>query len=66
MVTLLRAARKLRQPARLLLDAGADPNLANSGFTPLMIAAATGQPEVLRLLLARGAALDAVDPRSKH
>ena len=61
MVTLLRAARKLRQPARLLLDAGADPNLANS-FTPLMIAAATGQLEVLRLLLARGAALDAVDP----
>jgi ankyrin repeat protein len=50
--------------ARLLLDAGADPNLANSdgAYAPLMVAAGPGQLEVLRLLLARGAAVDAVDP----
>jgi ankyrin repeat protein len=41
--------------ARLLLDAGADPSLADStGTTPLMNAAGDGHLEVLRLLLARG------------
>jgi hypothetical protein len=48
---------------RLLLEAGADPSLADGdGITPLMVAAAHGQLEVVRLLLARGAAVDAVDP----
>jgi ankyrin repeat protein len=51
------------EAARLLLDGGADPSLADSnGFTPLMVAARTGYLEVLRLLLARGAAVDAVEP----
>ena len=51
------------EAARLLLDGGADPSLANSGGgTPLMVAAGEGQLEVLRLLLGRGAAVDAVDP----
>jgi ankyrin repeat protein len=49
------------EAARLLLDGGADPSLAdNNGSTPLMAAAGTGHPGVLRLLLGRGAALDAV------
>jgi ankyrin repeat protein len=51
------------EAARLLLEAGADPSRAGStGPTPLIIAA-YGRPEVLRLLLARGAAVDAVEPR---
>ena len=51
--------------ARLLLDAGADPSRADGdGTTPLMAAALRGQLEVLRLLLGRGAAVDAVSPRT--
>jgi ankyrin repeat protein len=51
------------EAARLLLDAGVDPSLANSnGSTPLMIAAQMGQLEVLRLLQKRGAAVDVVHP----
>ena len=50
---------------RLLLDAGADPSSAGSaGYTPLMVAAVGGHAEVLRLLLARGAAVDAVFPET--
>ena len=53
------------EAARLLLDAGADPSLADGdGETPLMYAAGEGHLEVLRLLLGRGTAVDAVDPRS--
>jgi hypothetical protein len=50
--------------ARLLLDGGADPShVAGDGATALMAAAGCGQYlEVLRLLLARGAAVDAVSP----
>jgi ankyrin repeat protein len=52
------------EATQLLLDAGADPSRAgSSGTTPLIIAAINGHPEVLRLLLARGAAVDAVEPR---
>ena len=51
------------EAARLLLEAGADPSRAGGdGVTPLMEAVSGGQPEVLRLLLARGAAVDAVKP----
>jgi ankyrin repeat protein len=51
------------EAARLLLNAGADPSLADgNGATPLMCAARTGQLEVLRLLLGWGAAVDAVEP----
>ena len=46
---------------RLLLDRGADPNVADSaGFTPLMQAAFHGSLAVLRLLLAVGAEESAV------
>jgi ankyrin repeat protein len=49
--------------ARLLLEGGADPSLASSiGVTPLIQAAGNGQLEVLRLLLERGAAVDATEP----
>jgi ankyrin repeat protein len=51
------------EAARLLLDAGAVRFLAaGDGTTPLMNAAVNGQPEVLRLLLGRGAAVDATEP----
>jgi hypothetical protein len=53
------------EAARLLLEGGADPSLAaHDGITPLMIAVIKGQLEVLRLLLARGAAVDAKQPES--
>jgi ankyrin repeat protein len=54
-----------REAARLLLDGGADPSLAGGdGCTPLMNAAGDGHLKALRLLLGRGAAVDAVHPVS--
>jgi ankyrin repeat protein len=51
------------EAARLLLEGGADPSLADGdGGTPLIAAADEGHLEVLRLLLARGAAVDALHP----
>ena len=51
------------EAARLLLDGGANPSLADSyGVTPLMAVAEAGQLEVLRLLLAKGVAVDAAQP----
>jgi ankyrin repeat protein len=51
------------EAARRLLEGGADPSRTNSdGDTPLMAAARGGYLEVLRLLLAKGAAVDAVQP----
>ncbi|MCO8122956.1 ankyrin repeat domain-containing protein [Stieleria sp. TO1_6] len=48
---------------QLLLDAGADINAVDSGehFTPLMMAAALGNIEVVKVLLASGAKRDLVD-----
>jgi hypothetical protein len=49
------------EAARLLLEGGADPSrLDSEGNTPLMTAAVKDYVGVLRLLLARGAAVDAV------
>ena len=53
------------QAARLLLEGGADPALADSdGDTPLMAAAGTGQIQLVRLLLKKGAVhtVDATTP----
>ena len=45
-----------RESARILLEAGADPNIRQQvGFTPLHAAAQNGDEELARLLLARGA-----------
>ena len=53
--------RHAEAATRLLLDRGADPNVADSaGFTPLMQAAFHGSLAVLRLLLAVGAEESAV------
>jgi ankyrin repeat protein len=47
----------------LLLGKGAEVNLQETaeGFTALMMAAAEGQVEVVRLLLAHGASADIID-----
>jgi ankyrin repeat protein len=51
------------EAVRLLLDAGADPDRVDAGGgTPLMAAARVGRLALLRLLLARDAAVDAVEP----
>jgi ankyrin repeat protein len=57
------AATGWLEAALVLLEGGADPNRADDrGVTPLMHAARWGQLEVLRLLLARGAAMDVAHP----
>jgi ankyrin repeat protein len=49
-----------RESARILLEAGVDPNVRQQGgFTPLHAAAQNGDEELARLLLARGADPDA-------
>jgi hypothetical protein len=47
--------------ATLLLDKGADANGALAGKTPLQVALASGPPEMVKLLVARGARLDGRD-----
>jgi ankyrin repeat protein len=44
---------------RLLLDAGADPNAAFNGETPLMTAARSGSVDAVALLVERGAVVNA-------
>src|SRR5690606_26408862 len=47
---------------RLLLEAGADPEIANAdGQTPLMLAARDGVAEIAELLLEHGASVDPVE-----
>lgn len=41
--------------ARLLLKAGADPNMGSHGITPLVVAVCEGQTEIIRCLLKAGA-----------
>lgn len=63
---LLTAARSEPGIVKLLLDRGADPNLPSIfGYTPLMRAAGHGAVEIVRLLLAAGADLDAVDNKGQ-
>jgi ankyrin repeat protein len=57
------AANGRPEAVRLLLEGGADPGRVDGdGTTPLMHAADVGQLDVLRLLLADRAVLDAVHP----
>ena len=56
----LRTAARLGDTAqvRALLEAGADPNVQERTYSPLMFAAGNGHVEMTRLLLARGASVD--------
>lgn len=60
-IAIQRSGASGTEPVRLLLDAGANPNLRSSFGTPVFFAATgvTAPPEVLALLLDRGAELDA-------
>jgi ankyrin repeat protein len=50
------AAADARDVAKILLDAGADPDAPQAGgYTPLHSAAANGDPDLVELLIARGA-----------
>jgi hypothetical protein len=55
------------EAVRVLLEAGANPNAASNkdGTTPLMRACQVGNAETARLLIERGASLDAVDKDGK-
>ncbi len=52
---MLALIKRHEETALLLLDAGADPNPAEAGFTALHLASATGSPAAAAALLARGA-----------
>jgi len=65
-VTYERSPAENLEAVRLLLDLGVDPNHANNeGRTPLMGAALKGRPDVVRLLVDRGAKLDTRDRGSR-
>ena len=61
-VTYERSHKENFEAMKMLLDLGLDPNHANNeGRTPLMGAAMKGRPEVIQLLVDRGARLDTHD-----
>jgi len=61
-VTYERSHKENFEAMKLLLDLGLDPNHANNeGRTPLMGAAMKGRPEVIQLLVDRGAKLETHD-----
>ena len=65
-VTYERSAKENLDAIRMLLDLGLDPNHANNeGRTPLMGAALKGRPDVIDLLVERGAKLDTRDRGSR-
>ena len=65
-VTYERSAADNLAAVRMLLDLGLDPNHANKeGRTALMGAALKGRPDVIRLLVERGARLEARDRGSR-
>ena len=65
-VTCERSPKENLEAVRMLLDLGLDPNGANQeGRTPLMGAALKGRPEVIQLLVDRGAKLDTRDKGSR-
>ena len=65
-VTYERSAKENAEAVRMLLDLGLDPNSANQeGRTPLMGAALKGRPEVIQLLVDRGAKLETRDRGSR-
>jgi ankyrin repeat protein len=65
-VTYERSAKENVEAVRMLLDLGLDPNHANNeGRTALMGAALKGRVDVIRLLVERGARLDARDRGSR-
>jgi ankyrin repeat protein len=65
-VTYERSPQENLEAVRMLLDLGLDPNSANQeGRTPLMGAALKGRPEVIQLLVDRGAKLDTRDRGSR-
>ena len=61
-VTYERSAKENFEAMKMLLDLGLDPNWSNNeGRTALMGAAMKGRPDVIQLLVDRGAKLDARD-----
>jgi ankyrin repeat protein len=65
-VTYERSPNENLEAVRMLLDLGLDPNHANNeGRTPLMGAALKGRPDVVQLLVDRGARLETHDRGSR-